>query len=296
MVGGAVRNALLEVPIGDIDIATTALPERGDPPRQGGRHQERADRHRARHGDAGGRRPAVRSHDAARGHRNLRPQGQSGLRPRLGRRRRRRDFTIKALRSAPTAWCTIMSAGSMTLRQAACASSARRRRGSRRTTCAFCASSASTPPSARASRIAPATSPASARVRDLPMLSAERMRMEILKLLVADGAAGAVTAMADGGLAADGFRRRHLHRDLCGDDRGRAHARTEGGRDAPARRARCRRHRGRKAALRCGCGSPTPRPRRWIRWAIAGGGLPAWTRRRARRRLYRLGESATAIG
>ena len=29
---------------------------RGDPPRQGGRHQERADRHRPRHGDAGGRR------------------------------------------------------------------------------------------------------------------------------------------------------------------------------------------------------------------------------------------------
>ena len=27
VVGGAVRNALLEVPIGDIDVATTALPE-----------------------------------------------------------------------------------------------------------------------------------------------------------------------------------------------------------------------------------------------------------------------------
>ena len=27
MVGGAVRNALLELPVGDIDIATTALPD-----------------------------------------------------------------------------------------------------------------------------------------------------------------------------------------------------------------------------------------------------------------------------
>src|ERR1700689_1704578 len=34
----------------------------------------------------------------------------------------------------------------------------------------------------------------------LAHLSAERLRMEILKLMVADGAAGAVTAMADGGL------------------------------------------------------------------------------------------------
>src|SRR6476646_11318063 len=34
----------------------------------------------------------------------------------------------------------------------------------------------------------------------LATLSAERMRMEMLKLMVADGAAGAVAAMADGGL------------------------------------------------------------------------------------------------
>ena len=40
VVGGAVRNALLKIPIGDIDIATTALPDEVDPPRQGGRHQD----------------------------------------------------------------------------------------------------------------------------------------------------------------------------------------------------------------------------------------------------------------
>ena len=61
---------------------------RSDPPRQGRRHQERADRHRARHRDAGRRGPSVRSHDAARGHRDLRPQGQGRVRPRLGARRR----------------------------------------------------------------------------------------------------------------------------------------------------------------------------------------------------------------
>src|ERR1700737_3572180 len=31
--------------------------------------------------------------------------------------------------------------------------------------------------------------------------------------------------------------------------------------------------------LRPACGSPMPKPRRWIRWAIAGGGSPEWTRR-----------------
>src|SRR6202023_2434511 len=35
----------------------------------------------------------------------------------------------------------------------------------------------------------------------LATLSAERMRVEMLKLMVAEGAAGAITAMADGGLS-----------------------------------------------------------------------------------------------
>ena len=34
VVGGAVRNALLGLPHGDIDIATTALPRGGDAPRR----------------------------------------------------------------------------------------------------------------------------------------------------------------------------------------------------------------------------------------------------------------------
>ena len=69
-----------------------------DPPRQGGRHQGGADRHRARHRDAGGRWRAVRGDHAARGRRDLRPQGQGGVRARLGdATRERRDFTINAL-------------------------------------------------------------------------------------------------------------------------------------------------------------------------------------------------------
>ena len=61
---------------------------RGDPPRQGGRHQERADRHRPWHRDAGGRCASVRGHHAARGYRDVRPQGDGRVRPRLGPRRR----------------------------------------------------------------------------------------------------------------------------------------------------------------------------------------------------------------
>ncbi len=81
VVGGAVRNALLDIPIGDVDIATTALPAEVIRRAKGGRDQERADRHRARHRDAGRRDAAVRDHDAARGRRNLRPQGQGRVRP-----------------------------------------------------------------------------------------------------------------------------------------------------------------------------------------------------------------------
>ena len=49
MVGGAVRNALLGEPVGEIDIATTALPDEVSAPRRGGRLQGSPDRYRARH-------------------------------------------------------------------------------------------------------------------------------------------------------------------------------------------------------------------------------------------------------
>jgi poly(A) polymerase len=54
-VGGCVRNALLGMPVADIDIATDARPERVTALARGRRAARCADRHRPWHGDAGGR-------------------------------------------------------------------------------------------------------------------------------------------------------------------------------------------------------------------------------------------------
>ena len=68
------------------------------------------------------------------------------VRPRLARRRRAaRLHHQRALGIAPTERSSIMSAGSTTLRRAACASSAIRSSGSPKTICVSCASSAFTP-------------------------------------------------------------------------------------------------------------------------------------------------------
>ncbi len=45
VVGGAVRNALLGLPVDEIDIATTAVAGGSDQPREAGSDQERADWH-----------------------------------------------------------------------------------------------------------------------------------------------------------------------------------------------------------------------------------------------------------
>ena len=125
VVGGAVRNALLEAADRRHRYRDHGVAGRSDPPRQGRRHQERADRHRARHRDAGGRGAAVRGHDVARGHRDLRPQGQGRVRPRLGRAMRSGAISPStACRSMPTASCTITSAGLPISPPGACASSA----------------------------------------------------------------------------------------------------------------------------------------------------------------------------
>ena len=161
----------------------------GDPPRQGGRHQERADRHRARHRDAGGRRPAVRGHDAC----------ARTSRPSAARRRSRSAATGCATRSgaispstrcrsAPTASCTIMSAGLTTSPRGACASSAMPDAADRRGLFAHPA----VLPHPRRLRRRRARSRGLSRLHrgraGLATLSAERMRMEMLKLLVAEGA------------------------------------------------------------------------------------------------------------
>ena len=85
----------------------------------------------------------------------------------------------------------------------------------------------------------------------------------------------------DGGwrAAAADFRRRRLYRAVRGDDRGGAPA-WDLRRIRFAGSARSRSPSPRTpGASRCACGSPMPKPRRWIPWAIAGGGWPAWTRR-----------------
>jgi hypothetical protein len=109
----------------------------------------------------------------------------------------------------------------------------------------------------------------------LATLSAERVRMEMLKLVIAEGAAGAVAAMADGGLLLPIFggigytgpfaamitAERLLGLKPVASARSRSPSpRTPGG-------------------LQRACGSPMPKPRRSIPWGIAGGGSAAWTRR-----------------
>ena len=119
-----------------------------------------------------------------------------------------------------------------------------------------------------------------ARAAGLCELSAERVRMEMLKLLVTDGAVGAVIAMADGGLLQtilggvtysgtfaamiEAERALGLKADPMSAGSPRSRSPSTGGCAAPRHAA---------AAVE------QSRPRRWIRWAIAGGGSPAWTRR-----------------
>ena len=113
----------------------------------------------------------------------------------------------------------------------------------------------------------------------LASLSAERVRMEMLKLVVAEGAAVAVQAMADAGLLLPifgGVTYTGPFAAMIAAERALGLAAERG---TPARRACGRRHRGCQARRGAACVSPTRKPRRWIRWAIAGGGSPAWTRR-----------------
>ena len=87
----------------------------------------------------------------------------------------------------------------------------------------------------------------------LATLSAERVRMEMLKLMIAEGAAGAIAAMVGWRIAAADFRRRRLYRAACGHDCGGARAGIGAGSGSPARRAGGRRHRGRAGGSRPAC-------------------------------------------
>ena len=201
VVGGAVRNALLNIPIGDIDIATTALPTEV-----------------IRRAKAAGIKsvPTGIDHGTVTLVVDAHPFEITTLREdteTFGRKAKvafgrdwvvdaeRRDFTINGL--------SVDAAGIVHDHVGGLDDIAARRvrfigdpdqRISPRITCASCGFSAFTPPSAKGK---PDRAGYLACIRNragLASLSAERVRMEMVKLVVADGAAGAIVAMADGGL------------------------------------------------------------------------------------------------
>ena len=113
-------------------------------------------------------------------------------------------------------------------RRGACASSAMRQRASPRIICASCASSASTPPMATGRPMPPGLPPASPRAPGLEQLSRERVRMELLKLLLARHATPTLAVMAESGLLGAGARRRAATRGLREHGQGRGGGRRAG--------------------------------------------------------------------
>ena len=192
-VGGAVRNALLGRPVADVDIATTAQAGGGDRRRRGGRPQGRADRPRARHRHGRRRRRApTRSRPCARTWRRTAATPPSPS-PTTGRRTpRRRDFTINALYCGADGTVFDPLGGYPDL-------AARRVRFIGDATAAhprgLPAHPALLPPHRRLSpRGRPTPQGLAACVREragLAVLSAERVRQELLRLLAAPRGAGA---------------------------------------------------------------------------------------------------------
>ncbi len=233
MVGGAVRNALLRLSVGEIDVATTAVPEEVIRRVIGGRLESGSDRNRSWHRHCDHRRQAIRGDDIAAGCRDLWPQGQGCVRPRLAHRRaaarfhhqrpvgRRRRHSLRLCRRA----LPILPRG-------ACASLARRRSGLPKIICASCGSFAFTPGMAPAPPMPQACTPASVARAGLETLSRERMRMELLKLLLA--AACDADARGHGRMrhSRHGARRRAVAREL------REHGESRGGDRSRRRRRR----------------------------------------------------------
>jgi poly(A) polymerase len=200
VVGGAVRNALLNIPIGDIDIATTALPDEV-----------------IRRAKAAGIKsvPTGIAHGTVTLVVEAQPFEVTTLREdteTFGRKAKvafgrdwvgdahRRDFTINALSAGANGVVHDYVGGldDIAARRVRFIGDANQRIAEDylrilrffRIHAAFGAGEVD-----RVGYLACIAGRAG-----LATLSAERMRMEMLKLLVADGATGAVTAMADGGL------------------------------------------------------------------------------------------------
>ena len=166
LVGGAVRNALLDKPATEFDIATTATPE------VVAARAQAADLRAVPTGLAHGTVTVI-----VDGHpfevTSLREDLETDGRHAVVRFSRdfaadaqRRDFTINALSLSRTARFTITSAASPTSPRKSCASSAIRPNGSRKIICASCASSAFPPAMRKARSMPTACSPASAPARD----------------------------------------------------------------------------------------------------------------------------------
>ena len=80
VVGGAVRNSLMGLPVADIDMATTLLPDEVVARAKKAGIKVGPDGHRPRHGDAGHRGRAVRGDDAAPRRRDRWPPRRGSLR------------------------------------------------------------------------------------------------------------------------------------------------------------------------------------------------------------------------
>ena len=229
VVGGAVRNALLEIPVARYRHRDHRVARRSDRAAPG----PPASRRCRPASSTAPSRVVVEQHPfevttLARGRRDLRPPRQGRVRPRLGgatrsgaispstRCRSTRDGTVHDYVGG------LDDLAARRVRFIGDAGPAHRRRLSAHPAVL------PLPCRLRRRRAGPraACPPASRARAGLATLSRERVRMEMLKLMVADGAAGAVAG--DGGwrAAAADFRRRRLYRTVHRDDRGGAPAWT----------------------------------------------------------------------
>ena len=180
MVGGAVRNALMRLPVDEIDVATTAVPD------EVMRRVEAAGFKAVPTGIEHGTVTVVidgkpfEVTTLRTGRRDLRPQGQGRVRPRLGERMPAARFHHqRAVGVGRRRRFTITSAASPISPRAVCASSATRRNGSPKIICASCGSFAFTPGMAKAPPDADGLHACIVARAGLDTLSRERVRVEI---------------------------------------------------------------------------------------------------------------------
>ena len=249
VVGGAVRNALLGMPVAEIDVATTAVPDEVvrrvtaagfKPVPTGIAHGTVTvviDKHPFEVTTLRQDVETYGRHAKVAFGRDWAPTPSGAISPSMRCRRR------------ATARSTTMSAGSTISARGACASSAIRTGASPKTICASCVSSASMRPTAMAIPTRKGSPPASPARGGLDQLSRERVRMELMKLLLAPHAAPTLTAMTDAGLLVRFLGGVPYLASFANIAKVEAAIGAAPDRGAPARRARRRGGRGRRAAM-----------------------------------------------